>query len=273
MQRPEYWACSVCTLWSVLIIFNVIVLASLFFLLLFEEVRYRRFRRRIAAVRGNLLSLAHQLRSPLSTLRKYGHILQERELGAVSVAQAEALSRMEGAREDMMIRLNRFLAASRLEEGEIAVKPVRLNLAESVAAALESVAALTQKRKITVSIRGGKRLSVTADPLLLHGILDELLLNAAAYTGPRGSITIHVAAKAGKMEVRIRDTGIGISESEKPHVFEKFFRGERARTMHEGNGLGLYFARQFASALGGKLSFVSTVNSGTTFTLLLPARG
>lgn len=256
----------------VLLAINIVVLGSIFVLLIFEEWRYRKFRRHFLSVREHLLSIVHQLRSPLTSLRKYGHMLQQRELGPVSVAQAEALSRMEHAREDMMHGLNRFLAASKLEEGSISVQPADVGIRDAVDAAFESIATHVDERKLDVGMHGDRRLSLFIDPLLLHGILDELLQNAAVYTPAKGSVDVSFSRKGRNMQIAIRDTGIGISDEERSHVFEKFFRGERARAMHEGNGLGLYFAKQFAETLGGSLSFASRVDQGSQFTLTLPLR-
>lgn len=261
-----------CTLPGVLLAINVIILGCLFLLLVFEEWRYRQFRHRFLSVREHLLSIVHQLRSPLTSLRKYGHMLQERELGPLSVAQVEALSRMDGAREEMMEGLNRFLSASKLEEGSISVHPVEVRVREAIDAALQSISVYVVERRLDISVQGDRRLSLVIDPLLLHGILDELLQNAAVYTPVEGSVDVSFSRKGSKLEITIRDTGIGISDEERPHVFEKFYRGDRARAMYAGNGLGLYFARQFAGTLGGTLSFVSRVDRGTTFTLVLPLR-
>lgn len=253
--------------------FNILVLGALLILLLAEEVRYRRFSQRLRNVRADLLALSYRLRTPLSTIRKYNDFLRGGNVGKLSMGQVESLSKIELATQDAVIGLNRLLRASRLDEAVLAENVATVNLREIVDGGLHAMSALIEERKHTVSTDASVRpMNVRGDPLLLHGIVDEILLNAVAYTKEKGKITVHVAKEKKNIVVTVKDTGIGIPPADQPHIFEQFFRGQLARTMYQGNGLGLAFAKRFAEQAGGRLRFTSVAGKGSTFTLTLPAR-
>ncbi len=256
---------------SMLIALNVAVLAALLVLLIGEEVRFRQFKRRVEATRESLGQLAHQIRTPLTNLRKYLSFLQSHDFGTLTIAQQEAVHKMEVALGEGVVLIDRLLAQSRIEEGGMAASPVTLNAMRSVEAAISALKPLADERGHRVLLRGqGQWFPVRADPLLLHGILDEILLNAIAYTPTKGTITVTVAQAGNTVAIRVKDTGIGILPAEKRRIFEKFFRGDRAAAMYAGNGLGLSFASEFARRCGGSVRFISAEKKGSTFTVSLP---
>jgi signal transduction histidine kinase len=93
--------------------------------------------------------------------------------------------------------------------------------------------------------------------------------NAIRYTPQGGKVTVSVGEENGWAELRVSDTGIGITEDQLPLIFERFYRADSSRAAG-GAGLGLSIARQIAEAHGGKIEVQSTPGEGSTFTLLLP---
>ncbi|HUD11107.1 MAG TPA: ATP-binding protein, partial [Candidatus Saccharimonadia bacterium] len=103
-------------------------------------------------------------------------------------------------------------------------------------------------------------------------ILQNLITNAIKYT-KSGQITVGCSRVATGTEFTVHDTGIGISASDKPKIFTKFYRSEDYRTRQTGGtGLGLYITRKLSEKLGVKISFTSRLNHGSTFTLRVPNR-
>jgi signal transduction histidine kinase len=254
-----------------LIALNMAVLAALLLLLIAEERRYRGFARRIAETRAELRIIAHQLRTPLTTIRKYTGLLQERHGGPLSMAQLESVSKVEGATSDAAVVLNRLLAASRIEDGDFSTEDVRtVDVRDSVEAAINAVSGLVAERghRLTFA-RGPAPALMSAVPLVLHGIFDEILQNAAAYTPQGGTIAVAIRPKGRTVEVSVQDSGIGLNPEDRKHLFEAFYRGERARTMHPGNGLGMSFAQRFAKYAGGKVR-VAPSRKGTLVVVELP---
>jgi signal transduction histidine kinase len=123
---------------------------------------------------------------------------------------------------------------------------------------------------------------VRADPDRLEEVVTNLLDNAAKYTRPDGEITCTLRTEAGWAVLEVRDTGIGIHPDDLPHIFERFYRADRAHGRSEleaaagvkqavpGSGLGLAIARQIVEDAGGTLTVESALGEGSCFTVRLP---
>jgi signal transduction histidine kinase len=113
------------------------------------------------------------------------------------------------------------------------------------------------------------------DPRQVERALGNLLTNAAAYTPADGSTIVSVAREGAWTTVRVCDTGPGIAGDDLPHVFERFYRGDRARRRREGRpggtGIGLTVSRDLVAANGGRLEIEATSPAGTTVLLALPS--
>jgi signal transduction histidine kinase len=103
-------------------------------------------------------------------------------------------------------------------------------------------------------------------------ILNNLVENAIRYTPAGGSVHVSASTAPGRIQIRVRDTGIGIAPKDRGNIFERFYRAENAVSKeNKGSGLGLYIARTIATDHGGDLNFTqNTEGPGTTFTLSLP---
>jgi signal transduction histidine kinase len=112
----------------------------------------------------------------------------------------------------------------------------------------------------------------TTDELLLRRMVDNLVSNAIKYTLPGGTVHIKVTRRGEGIEIAVIDTGIGIDEEEREHLFERFFRSARPEARQErGTGLGLALVQESVRRLGGEISVTSTVDVGSTFTVWLPS--
>lgn len=114
--------------------------------------------------------------------------------------------------------------------------------------------------------------SLDADPQRMQQVLGNLLANSLRYTPAGGTITLRASSGPGKTRISVSDTGAGIPPDELPHIFDRFWRGDRARARHgSGAGLGLAIARQLVEAHGGAISATSAPGQGATITIELPA--
>ncbi len=255
-----------------ILIFNIVVLAGLISFFFREECRFRRLSKKITETKNDLTSIVHQLRSPIANLRKYSEFLQSKEFGTLSFSQHEAMNKIQLSLGESLILLDRLLARSRLDEGKVTMQSAPLRLSDIVQGAVDAVMPIALEKKHRISMSGNGRITICTDPLLLHGIFDEILCNAIHYTSEGGEISIILTEKGTSVEIQIVDTGIGISKEESPHIFEKYFRGERAKPLFGGNGLGLPFAKKFTEQLGGDIRFRSKEGKGSTFTISLPKK-
>ena len=126
---------------------------------------------------------------------------------------------------------------------------------------------------VTFKPEGGHDVYALADPDRLLQALTNLLTNAAQHSDGAAAITLSSAALGGRVALRVSDTGRGIPPRELPHIFERLFRGSRARaTASGGAGLGLAIAASIVEAMDGKINVRSAEGVGTTFTITLPVR-
>ena len=116
-------------------------------------------------------------------------------------------------------------------------------------------------------------MEITGDSERLAQVVTNLLVNAVQYNRPEGEVRVKLENQAGLAVLAVSDTGPGISGEDLPHVFERFYRGDKSRTTSNGNaGLGLAISKAIVEAHGGTIEVASQEQVGTTFTVRLPAR-
>jgi heavy metal sensor kinase len=215
-------------------------------------------------------ALAHELRTPLAAIRGEIELAlmrprSEREWRTSAESQIEEI--------DKLTRLvNQLLTLARAELGEIALarEPVDLTaLASAVAEQLEPVA---QANGLQLACRADADVTVTGDAGWIERLLLNLLDNAMKYTPAGGTILLSVARDRDHARIEIRDTGIGIPAEAVPHIFERFYRADPARSsIVEGAGLGLSLVKWIVDRHGGRIDVTAVPGQGTTFTTWLPA--
>ncbi len=211
-------------------------------------------------------ALAHELRTPLAILRG------EAESALRSSSSAEDLRQALARQVDEFDRLtrliNQILTLARAEAGEImlAEQPVDLSaLGSSVAEQIEPVAAA---RDITLTCEAQQEVMVRGDAGWLERLLLILLDNAIKFTPDGGRVALTLSAADGTARVAVSDNGIGIAPAEVPHLFERFYRADPARSRKvEGAGLGLALARWIAERHDATIDVKSQPGHGSTFTV------
>jgi signal transduction histidine kinase len=131
------------------------------------------------------------------------------------------------------------------------------------------------EKKLTLEVDAAPDLPVLhADPMRIEQVLGNLLENAVKYTEPSGRISVRARAAEDCMELRVEDSGIGILPADLPHIFERFYRADKARSREQGGtGLGLSIVKHIAQSHGGTVAAESTFGKGTAITLRLPLGG
>jgi signal transduction histidine kinase len=211
---------------------------------------------------------AHELRTPVSVLRVRAEVATQRE--RTSEEYRAALDDIGREAEVMGRIVDDLLILARVESGvrPVAEEPVYLDDLVSDAAAAAGV--LAETRGVRLTVGEFDEAKVTGDAPLLRQLLMILLQNAVKYTAEGGEVTIGVHARGGSPTVVISDTGIGIAPQDLPHVFERFYRGEEARGISEGAGLGLSIARRIVDQHNARISVESQPGRGTRVTVVFP---
>ena len=211
---------------------------------------------------------SHELRTPLTVVRA--------ELESMSSNRNLALEFREtiGSVLEEVERLARIVeqlfAISRLDAGESQAEWVKFDLAELAATTAEQMSLLAEDKGISVSCEAAQPVLVDGDRARLKQVVVNLLDNAIKYTPEKGRIQLRVAAINGYSVFEVSDNGIGIPADALPHVFERFFRVDKARTRDpEGAGLGLSIVKSICTAHGAVVE-VESNGVGIRFRVKLP---
>jgi two-component system sensor histidine kinase BaeS len=228
-----------------------------------DLARSNRLRRQMTA------DIAHDLRTPLSVIMGYTEALADDKLQGAS----EMYAVMHNEAQHLSHLIDDLRTLSLADAGELPLtrRPVApLALLERTASAH---AAQARKRQVALKVEAAPDLpTVEVDPERMAQMLGNLVSNALRYTPEGGQITLAAQADADAVTLRIQDNGAGIAPQELPHIFDRFYRGDRSRQQGEGeSGLGLAIAKSLVEAHGGSISAASTLGQGTTFTISLPS--
>src|SRR6266704_1672543 len=213
---------------------------------------------------------SHELRTPLTLLRADAEVLL-RGRERLAAEDAELLEDIVAEAQHMSTIASNLLTLARLDTGTIHREHEVVSLAELAQDAVRRVQAMAEQRGITVQVENTGDPYVIGDPTLLEQAVVVLLDNAIKYNRQGGSVTVRTAIQEEKALLEVRDTGIGIAAEHLPHLGERFYRVDKARSREAGGtGLGLSIARGVAIAHGGSLTLTSIPEQGTTVTLMLP---
>ena len=227
--------------------------------------------KRIDRAKSEFMSLAsHQLRTPLTKIR--WSMARLAKLGPLNNGQGELLEVTRAAASSMSDTISTMLMIARIESGSIELKRTSIPLKQFLEGLWkECEEECIEKSLVIRTLCDDGLFTLTSDLPLLREILLNLLRNAVVYTPKGGDVTVSASLAGENVRIDIQDTGIGIPGEEQRSVFQKFFRAENARSVDQnGNGLGLYLAKQGTALLGATLTFTSEVGRGTTFSLSSP---
>ncbi len=230
-------------------------------------------RRKVEEERRELQALvsdiSHQVKTPVSNLKMVTDTLLTRP-----VAEAEQREFIRGIRsqtDKLDFLFQALVKTSRLETGVIRLEKKPRRLYDTVAQAMSGILYAAEKKQIAVSVACSEDLTVAHDGKWTAEALLNLLDNAVKYTPAGGKIAVTVEKWEMYAEIKVTDTGKGISESNQAAIFRRFYREEE---VHEqpGVGIGLYLAREIITRQGGYIKVTSEPGKGSAFSLMLPLR-
>lgn len=224
-------------------------------------------------MKSDFISLAsHQLRTPLSAIKTYSHMLMEGYMGEVSEAQTKSLKTIVSAANRMNELISTLLNITRIESGNVTVTHKAVDVLRLVEEVNKEHALAASDKHIEVVIVAGKsRPTVQTDPLLFKEVLSNLVSNAIKYTPDNGEVSVRVKNRRYDVLFEVHDTGMGIPKYSQEQIFTKFFRAHNVvKQETSGTGLGLYLVKGLVDALDGKIWFESIEDTGTSFYVQLP---
>jgi signal transduction histidine kinase len=212
---------------------------------------------------------SHELRTPLTIMR--GELEQIVESTEIS----PELQRTAASVLEEVVRMARIVeglfAMSRLDAGEAQKEWKEFDLAELAAGTAEQMCLLAEDKGISITTNAPQPVPVEGDRARVKQVVVNLLDNAIKYTPAGGKIQLSVSAAQGKALLEVADNGIGIPAEARPHIFERFFRVDKARSRDMGGaGLGLSIVKSICTAHGGQVGFQSAEGAGSAFKVELP---
>ncbi|MDQ4080792.1 MAG: HAMP domain-containing histidine kinase, partial [Gemmatimonadota bacterium] len=219
-----------------------------------------------------LAVMSHELRTPLNAISGYAQLLEMGIHGPLTEAQLDAIGRINRSGGHLLSLINDVLNFAKIDAGQVefAVTDVAV---DGVIAELETLVApqVQAKEMAFENVGCNGDLAVRADRDKLRQILLNLVSNAIKFTPEGGKIVVECAGDAETVQIRVRDTGVGIPEDRFRSIFEPFVQAGRALNRpDEGVGLGLAISRDLARAMGGDVTVESVVGRGSVFAVSLP---
>lgn len=225
-------------------------------------------------MKSEFISLAsHQLRTPLSAIKTYSHMLVDGYMGDVNTTQKKSLRTIIAATDRMNELISTLLNITRIESGTIIITLKSVRLDKLIEDIIKELAPLASDKSIALSQKnvGSASFSLRTDVLILREMILNLATNAIKYTPDGGKVEVTLRARKNDIIIAVTDNGWGIPSYARDQVFSKFFRAHNiVKRETTGTGLGLYLVKGLSERLGGTVWFESQEGKGTSFFLSLP---
>ncbi len=228
----------------------------------------------VSRVKSDFISTAaHQLRTPLTGIR---WSLEALQISQLSEEQKALVKSANDKVRDLVAIVSTLLDISSIESGKYHYKFTSVDVVQLMTKIVADFQPIALEHKVSLTLDPTNELPrAHIDEERIKWVLNNLIENAIMYTPEGGTVRVITEAVSGRVLIRVRDTGIGISEQDRGNIFERFYRAPNAvAKQNAGNGLGLYIARTIAKDHGGDLDFAANDHGpGTTFALSLPTDG
>jgi len=229
-------------------------------------------RKKLERQKADLISmLTHDLKGPLSIILGYAEVIKGQYMGTLPDFVNEGVESIQHSGEKLLSMINDYLNLSRMEAGMLSMDKGPVALPALLNRAMDTVVFKAEQKSLKVTLHCHTDLpEILADGKHLERAVANLLLNAVSYTPRGGSITVdcHMDSLRKVVEIRVSDTGMGISHEEMPKVFDKYYRS--GSNTGKGFGLGLAIVKAVVEGHGGTVSVESELGQGSSFTITLP---
>ena len=223
--------------------------------------------RELNELKSRFVSMAsHEFRTPLSTILTSASLIGRYNDAGTEEKRAKHINRIKSAVGNLTGILNDFLSLSKLEEGKFENQPETFDLEELVLKTIDEIKLITKPNQTIIYQHEGSN-EVTLDRKFSRNICINLLSNAIKYS--EKDIFINTSITPKRIQIVVKDQGIGIPKEEQEYLFTRFFRAKNATNI-QGTGLGLNIVRKYLELMNGSITFESELQVGTTFTITFP---
>lgn len=222
--------------------------------------------RELSDLKSRFVSMAsHEFRTPLSTILSSASLLAKYTSTEQQVNRDKHIQRIKNSVNNLTDLLNEFLSIGKIEDGKVGSHFVTFDLFELLSTIINEMQNLAKTGQHIKYTHIGYN-TINLDPQLLRNIILNLLSNAIKFSNENSVINVTSKVEKAEISITIKDSGIGISDVDKQHLFERFFRGTNATNI-QGTGLGLHIVSKYIDIMKGEISYNSELNKGTEFTI------
>ena len=226
----------------------------------------------LSELKSRFVSMAsHEFRTPLSTILSSVSLIGRYTESEQQSKRDKHIDRIKSSVRNLTGILNDFLSLSKLEEGQVAVKPSSFTIQHFCSEVIDEISGLKKQGQQIVHEHPEKAIEIFQDERLLKNVLFNLLSNAIKYSPTDASILckIEYLEESDKIYLEVKDQGIGIPEADQTHLFTRFFRATNSINI-QGTGLGLNIVKRYVELMGGQINFESAEGQGSTFWVSIP---
>ena len=224
-------------------------------------------------MKSDFLSVvSHELRTPLHSIKGFVDIILMGKTGEISALQRDFLGTVKESTTSLQRLIDDLLEFSRMEAGQIRLKPADISLCDVAEKVVEQLRPLAQEGELVLTNEIPQDVPlVEADAMRIEQVLTNLISNAIKFTPAKGLITLAAVDRGDRLQVSVKDTGIGISKEEQENVFQRFYQVDSSATRsYRGAGLGLTICKFIVEYHHGRIWVESTEGKGSTFYFELP---
>lgn len=229
-----------------------------------------RLEKAVSEMKQFTASISHELRTPLAVLRG------EAEVALMQSSSNEQYRRVLGSQleefEKLARMINQLLTLARAESGEVEIEKEPVNISAMVQSVAEELEPVAASKNVKLTWNCEENVTVNGDSGWIERIVLNLADNAIKFTRPTGHVSISISHDTDNAILEVRDDGVGIAPDALPHIFERFYRADPARSNRaDGAGLGLSLVKWAVDQHRGSVDVESNPGSGSTFLVRFPA--
>jgi signal transduction histidine kinase len=216
--------------------------------------------------------VSHELRTPLTSIHGYLELIQDPKTGELNADQQHFIDVIDRNSLRLLQLVGDLLLVAQSDAGELVLANEDVPISTLVTECVESALPAAVRSNIALALDVEPELTVSGDPVRLAQVLDNLVSNAIKFTPAGGRVDVGLTQTEDVVRLEVRDTGIGISETEQANLFTRFYRTRQATEQAiQGTGLGLTIAKAIIEAHNGTITVESTPGKGTTMAVELVA--
>ncbi len=213
----------------------------------------------------------HELKTPITVIRGYIDLLMQDKENHFSDKSRDVLTRLVNHTNCLAVIVEELLDVSRIETGKVNVNIATFDLDELIMNVIDDLKVNAAQKGVVLKYANHDGIKLATDKDRLREVLINLIDNAIKYSKQNGVVVLSSRLNGKKVEISVKDSGIGIPIEDQPKIFQKFFRAKNVyQFATQGSGLGLYIVYRLVDLLRGYVQFSSEENKGTTFRIQLP---